>query len=67
MKKKRIYFLGIVSYALLAGLEIFNIVDNIKQNDKPKILGTAMLLVISIVAFISFLVLYIKLPKDDTN
>ena len=67
MKKKRIYFLGIVSYALLAGLEIFNIVDNIKQNDKPKILGTAMLLVISILAFISFLVLYIKLPKDDTN
>jgi len=41
--------------------------DSIQQNDKPKIMGAGIWLVLSIIALICFLVLYRKQTKNDVN
>jgi len=67
MKRKRLYFYALICYAIVSGLSMVKLFDSIQQNDKPKIMGAGMWLVLSIIAFICFLVLYRKQTKNDVN
>ena len=67
MKKKKLYFYALICYAVVSGLSMVKLFDSIQQNDKPKIMGAGIWLVMSFIAFICFLVLYRKQTKNDIN
>ena len=65
MVRKRLHFYALICYAIVSGLLIVRFFDSIQQNDKPKIMGAGIWLVVSIIAFISFLILYRKQSKNN--
>jgi len=66
-EKKRLYFYALICYDVVSGLAMIRLFDSIHQNDKPKIMGAGIWLVLSFAAFICFLFLYKKHTKNDFN
>ncbi|MEO6133501.1 MAG: hypothetical protein ABIP35_00015 [Ginsengibacter sp.] len=65
INKKQLYFYSIICYAILALVTAVRLVDNIQKSDSAKIMGSIIILVCAIGAFISFFFLYKKEVKNS--
>jgi hypothetical protein len=67
MKRKRLYLIALICYAAASGIAMIRLFDSVQQNNKPNIMGAIIWIFFSIIAFISFLLLYRKQTKNNSD
>lgn len=65
MKRQKFYLIAAICFAFESGSIIVSLFDNIKEDNKLRIVVAIMSLVISLVAFVCFIFLYIKNYKKE--